>query len=201
MPDRSTASERIGQWHPLAHVGKELVSDLLSTLVFVGVYALTGSASLSIGLGITIGAGRIVWLKRRGVAIDAMQWLSLFLVAVFGAATLLTADPIFIKLKPTFIYAAIGIVMLRRGWMNRYLPPITQIHGADIIVVFGDVWAALMFFTSGANLVLALYASHASWAWFIGGFPLGSKIALVAVQYVTLRIMVRRRIRSAARRG
>jgi intracellular septation protein A len=199
MPDQSAAAWNAGQPHPLARVGKDLFSDLLSTVVFVGIYALTGNVYLSIGLGVTLGLGRIAWLKRRGVPIDPMMWMSLFLVVVFGGATLLTADPVFIKLKPTFIYAAIGIVMLRRGWMNRYLPPIAHVHGADLIVVFGYVWSALMFATSGANLAFALCASHAAWAWFIGVFPLASKIVLVAVQYTVLRIMVRRRIRSTAR--
>jgi len=177
----------------------ELLSDLLSTLVFVGIYALTGNIYLSIGFGITLGLGWIAYRKHRGVAIDPMMWMSLFLVVVLGGATLLTADPVFIKLKPTFVYAAIGMVMLRRGWMNRYLPPITHIHGADLIVVFGYAWSGLMFFTSGANLALALYASHAAWAWFIGVFPIGSKIGLIAVQYAVFRIMIRRRIRSSSR--
>ena len=198
MPDQSAPPKNAGQPHPLAHAGKELVSDLLSTLAFVGIYALTGNIYLSIGIGMTLGIGQIAYLKYRGAAIDAMQWMSLFLVVVFGGATLLTADPVFIKLKPTFIYAAVGVVMLRRGWMNRYLPPITHIHGADLIVLFGYTWSALMFVTSGANLALALYASHATWAWFIGVFPLASKIVLVAIQYITLRIIIRRRIRSSS---
>ena len=197
MPDQTVPPPAKRHPHPLAHAGKELLSDLLSTLAFVGVYALTGSIYLSVGFGIALGLAQIARARFRGAAVDTMQWMSLFLVVVFGGASLLTADPVFIKLKPTLIYAAIGVVMLKRGWMNRYLPPVVLVHAADVTVTFGYIWSALMFATSGANLVLALYGSRATWAWFIAVFPLGSKAVLVLIQYAALRVIVRRRIRAS----
>ncbi|HUN44122.1 MAG TPA: septation protein IspZ [Acetobacteraceae bacterium] len=183
--------------HPLLLVGRHIVSDLLSTLVFVGMFAVTHSVAASVGLAIAIGLGRIVRQTWRHVPIDTMQWLSLFLVAVFGGAALITHNPLFIMLKPTLIYAAVGIVMLRRGWMNRYVPPIAQTHAGGVIIVFGYVWAALMFATAAANLGIALQASHAAWAWFIGVFPIASKVALILVQYAALRTIVPSRVRAA----
>ena len=44
------------------------------------------------------------------------------LIAVFGAATLLTGDPRFVMFKPTGINLVLGAVMLKRGWMERYAP-------------------------------------------------------------------------------
>src|SRR5581483_4155033 len=119
--------------------------------------------------------------------------LSLFLVIVFGGAALVTRDQLFVMLKPTLIYAAIGAVMLRPGWMTRYVPAIVGTTAADVAVLFGYLWAALMFATAAANLLLALQASQTAWAWFIGGFPLVSKLALVLLQYVTTRAVIRRR--------
>ena len=183
--------------HPLLRVGKHVVSDLLSTFVFVGMFALTHSVYASVGLAIAIGLGRIVWQAWHLIPIDAMQWLSLFLVVAFGGAVLITNNPLFIMLKPTLVYCAVAIVMLRRGWMNRYVPPIAQTHGADVIILFGYAWAALMFATAAANLELALHASHATWAWFIGVFPFSSKAALILVQYTTMRAIIRRRIQAS----
>jgi intracellular septation protein len=183
--------------HPLLLAGKHVVSDLLSTFVFVGTFAVTRSVYASVGLAITIGLGRAAWQTWHRIPIDAMQWLSLFLVVAFGGVALITHNPLFIMLKPTLIYAAVGIVMLRRGWMNRYVPPIAQAYGADVITLFGYVWAALMFATAAANLGIALQASHATWAWFIGVFPIASKVALILVQYTTMRSIIRRRIQVA----
>ena len=39
---------------------------------------------------------------------------------------LLTDDPRFVMLKPTLIYCIVGTVMLKPGWMTRYLPPIAR---------------------------------------------------------------------------
>jgi hypothetical protein len=36
-----------------------------------------------------------------------------------------------------------------------------------------------MFGTGAANLVMAAYANAAAWAWFLGVFPLTSKIVIV----------------------
>jgi intracellular septation protein len=182
------------QSHPFIHAGKWLAADLLSTLTFVALYAATHDIYLATALGIALGVGQIAYLRFRGAPIDAMQWLSLFLVVVFGSATLLTRNPVFIMFKPTLIYAAIGAVMLRPGWMIRYLQPIAREHGADVTTWFGYAWAVLMFGTAGANLALTLYASPATWAWFLGIFPVASKCILVLVQYVVTRTFVRRRV-------
>lgn len=182
--------------HPLLQVGRGLASDLLSTLVFAGLYAATHSIYLSVGLGIAASIVQIGFLRLRGRPIDLMQWLSLFLVVVFGSATLLAHDPSFVMVKPSLIYAAVGIVMLKRGWMNRYVPPVAREHSADVNLVFGYVWAGLMFATAAANLGLVWFAGPAAWTWFIAVFPITSKVVLVAIQYLTTRSIVRRRIRT-----
>ena len=198
MPHRASAPDAAAPINPLIHVGKSLVSDLLSTLVFVALYVVTHSIVTAAGLAIALGLGRIAYLKFRGAPIDAMQWLSLFLVVVFGGATALTRNPVFVMLKPTFVYAAIGAVMLLKpGWMNRYIPPIARAHSADVTTTFGYLWAALMFATGAINLAVALVASPTTWAWFLGVFPIASKIALVTSQYVVTRRIVRRRIRAS----
>jgi intracellular septation protein A len=107
-------------------------------------------------------------------------------------------DPAFIKIKPTLIYLVIGFVMLRPGWMDRYLPPQAHAHGADITRRFGYIWAGLCFATAGANMAFALLASFTAWAWFIFVFPTASKIMLVLIQYAVTRRIIRRRLRDPA---
>jgi intracellular septation protein len=183
--------------HPLIRAAQFLIADLLSTLIFVTLYAVTRNIFIAAGCAIVLGLGRIVYLSVRGISIDPMQWLSLCLVIVFSGATLLTHNPIFVMLKPTMIYAAVGIVMLRRGWMNRYVPPIAQANAADLLMAFGYIWAALMFATSAANLAVAVFAGDVAWAWFIGIFPTASKITLLIVQYLVTRRIIRYRIGAA----
>jgi intracellular septation protein A len=182
----------------LFHAGKWLLLDLLSTIFFLVVYAATGDIFIATGLGIGVGVVQVGYLKVRGRPVDLMQWMSLGLVVVFGGATLITHNPRFVMLKPTLIYLAVAIVMLKRGWMTRYLPPIVVEDGADLVVVFGYVWAGLMAFTALANLAVALTMDTRTWAAFLAVFPLGSKIVLFFAQYLVMRIVITRRRRKAA---
>ena len=196
LPDPTqTEGSRV---HPIVHAGKWLAADLFSTLMFVCLYAVTHSVYVATSLAIAAGVVQIAWLNFRRSPIDAMQWISLGLVVVFGGASLLAHDPRFIMLKPTLIYAVIGAVMLKPGWMTRYQPPAALPWGRDVAAVFGYVWAALMFLTGALNLALVVHGDPKTWAWFIGVFPIASKLALFAVQYFATRVIVTGRMRAAA---
>jgi intracellular septation protein A len=105
---------------------QQLLSDFLSAIVFLAVYALSDSVTLATATAVGVGIAQLAVMKLMGRPIDAMQWLALGLVLVAGVATLVTQDSRFIMVKPTVIHWAIGAVMLRRGWMTRYLPPIAR---------------------------------------------------------------------------
>jgi intracellular septation protein A len=131
--------------------------------------------------------GRIGYVRARRQKISAMQWMSLGLVVVFGAATLLTHDVRFMMAKPTIVYVLIGAAMMQRGWMLPYMPPAGRDLGDEILIGWGYVWAGLMFVTAALNAAFALLASFAVWSVFIAIFPAASKIALFAVQFLSIR--------------
>jgi intracellular septation protein len=180
----------------LLAAGKLLLADMASTLLFLALFLLTGNVTLSVVLGMALGIAQIGRQLARKKPIDTMQWMSLFLVLGSGTATLLTHDPRFVMLKPTLIYTIVGIVMLRPGWMNRYLPPVAIELVPDIAYIFGFVWAGLMFFSAALNIVVALNFSVAAWAAFMSLYGIVSKAVLFLVGYFTMRtIGVRRRSR------
>jgi intracellular septation protein len=51
---------------------------------------------------------QIAWLRWRNGRVEAMQWLSLGVIVVFGGATLVAQDDTFIKWKPTVLYWLMG---------------------------------------------------------------------------------------------
>jgi intracellular septation protein A len=174
--------------------GKLLLLDMASTFFFLILFLLTRNVTLSVLLGMTLGGAQIGWQFARKKPIDTMQWMSLFLVLGAGAATLLTNDPRFVMIKPSVIYAIVGIVMLKRGWMNRYLPPIAIELVPDIAVIFGYVWAGLMFFSAVLNLIVAMNFSVVTWSASMSIYAIVSKLALFLIQHATMRtIGVRRR--------
>ena len=128
--------------------------------------------------------------------IDTMQWLSIGLVVVSGIATMLTSDPRFVMAKPTVIYCIVGLVMLKRGWMNRYLPE-RAAPVADVATAFGFVWAGLMFGSAALNIALALSLDVKSWAAAMSAWGLFSKIGLFLIQYGWMTMIGRRRAAAA----
>ena len=176
---------------------RPLLADFLSTIVFVAIYAVTGSVTVGIALGIATGIGQIGWLLVTGRGVALMQWASLALVIVLGSASLITSDPRFVMIKPSIGAGAIGLVMLRRGWQSRYLPPVVVEHVAPGVLVFwGYAWAALQFTLGVANLVVAFYLGLKTWAWFTATIPLATHLTLFVIQYLHIRLMVRRSVRS-----
>ena len=81
----------------------------------------------------------------------------------------------------------VGAAMMQRGWMLSYMPPAGRDLGDEILIRWGYVWAGLMFATAALNAAFALLASFAVWSAFVAVFPAASKIALFAVQYVSIR--------------
>ena len=181
----------------LFNAGAFFLLDMLSTLVFVIVFALTDNIYYATASGIGFGIAQVAAMMMMKRRIDLMQWMSLGLVIVFGTATLLTKNAEFIKLKPSLIYVAVGLVMLKPGWMTRYMPAIVQENGADIVTVYGYLWSALMFATAAANAYVAYNYDMATYAWFLGVVPVVSKIAMFAATYLGIRILVRRRVVAA----
>jgi intracellular septation protein A len=164
-----------------------LVSDLASTLLFLAVLLITKDLILAVALGVGLGIVQIGWLLARRKPIDTMQWLSIGLVVVSGAATMLTSDARFVMLKPTVIYCIVGAYMLRPGWMNRYLPPIAVATVPDLAYLFGFIWAGLMFGSAALNIALALTLDPVTWASTMSIWGIASKVVLFLIQYLTMR--------------
>jgi intracellular septation protein A len=173
---------------------KLLLLDMASTVFFLVVFLLTKNIPLAVVLGVALGVAQIGWEFVRKQPIDTMQWMSLFLVVGAGAATLLTNDPRFVMVKPSLIYLVVGVVMLKPGWMNRYLPPLAKELVPDIAFIFGFVWSGLMFFSAALNVIVALNFSVVTWASFMSIYGVVSKLGLFLIQYTTMRyIGIRRR--------
>jgi intracellular septation protein len=179
----------------LFEAGKLLLLDMAATLFFLVLYLLTHNVALSVVLGMALGVAQIGWQLARGKSIDTMQWMSLFLVLGAGTVTLLTNDPRFVMIKPSVIYLIVGVVMLKRGWMNRYLPPVAIALVPDIAVILGYVWSGLMFFSAALNVIVALNFSVVTWSVTMSVWGIASKAVMFLIGYAVMRIVGGRRAR------
>ena len=196
-PSETAAVTDGPQSNPLIHAGRGLAADLMSSLVFAGLLAVIHDAAIATAIAIAVGLAQLGYVLARGRKPDAMQWLSLALVVVFGGASLFLHDARFIMFKPTLIYIAVGVTMLTPGWMTRYIVPDALEWSRDVVFVFGYVWAAMMFASAGLNAFMALKGDPRAWAEFFTIFPIASKLSLFAIQYLTTRSIVMSRMRAA----
>src|SRR6202167_6258356 len=172
----------------------KLAVDFFSTIVFIAVYMITGNVVLATGVAIAGAVAQVVYAHIKGQQLGFMTYASLALVIVLGSATLWTSDPRFVLAKPAIAHFAIGAIMLKRGWMLRYVPPIVSETIPEYVTLAGYAWGALMF-ALGARTI-ALTVDMKLWAIYVSVVAVGAKIAAFAVQYVAFRFLVRSRLRA-----
>ena len=158
----------------LMHAARPLANDLFSSLLFAVLMALHVDPQTATLVAIGTGLAHVILWRLLGRPIAPMQ---------------------FLMAKPSVIYLIVTAMMLKRGWMLRYLPPAAQGRAEGVTVAFGYVWAGLMFTTAAANLAVAILAP-ASWPVFLAVFPTVSKLALFGLQFATIRRLTIRRIRA-----
>ena len=176
-----------------------LGSDFLSTIVFLVLYLSTGDVNLETVQAISRAQAQVAYSRFTGQPLGYMTWASLGLVIVLGGATLLTHDPRFVLAKPAIGHFAIGAIMLKRGWMLRYMPPIVTETVPEYVTVAGYAWAALMFVLGAGTIAIAATGDLKLWAFYLSVVLIGAKVLAFGVQYVAFRILVTNRIRAAAR--
>src|SRR6476660_10071055 len=158
-----------------------LATDFLSTIVFLVVYFATDNIVLATAVAIAGAIAQVIYSRIKGHELGYMTWASLGLVIVLGSATLLTHDPRFVLAKPAIGHVAIGIIMLKRGWMLRYLPPIVTDTIPEYATFAGFAWAALMFVLAAGTIGVAMNGDMKLWTFYVTVVLIGAKLAAFGI--------------------
>jgi intracellular septation protein len=100
-----------GQGHPDA--AQAMLTQYLSGFMASG--SLQGSHApilLATAVAIVASFGQIAYMLALRKKIDAMLWISLAIITVFGGATIYFNNPTFIKWKPTILYWCFGAALV-----------------------------------------------------------------------------------------
>jgi intracellular septation protein len=174
-----------------------LATDFFSTIVFLALYLMSGNVLLATSVAIAGAVAQVIYARVKGQQLGFMTYASLALVIVLGSATLLTNDPRFVLAKPAIGHFAIGAIMLKRGWMLRYMRPIVAETIPEYVTVAGYAWAVLMFALGLGTIAIASTGDLKLWALYVSVVLIGAKVAAFAIQYVAFRLLVINRIRAA----
>ncbi|HWX00580.1 septation protein A [Collimonas sp.] len=169
-----------------------LVSNYLSGFVSGGVVtAAQAPVLLATAVAIVATVAQIGYLLLRRKKVDAMLWVSLLIITVFGGATIYFHNETFIKWKPTVLYWAFAVVLvvsqlllkknLIRTMMEKQLALPEPIWAR-----VGFAWIAFFAFMGCLNLYIAFNYPTATWVNFklFGG--MGLMFAFVIGQSILL---------------
>lgn len=172
-----------------------LGTDFLSAIIFLVIYLVTGNVVLATAVAIAGAVAQIVHARLTAKPLAFMTYASLALVIVLGTATILSQDPRFVLAKPAIAHFAIGAIMLKRGWILRYLPQVVTETIPEYVSIAGFAWAALMFALGLGVIAVASTGDLKLWAFYISVVAIGAKVLAFAVQYLAFRILVTNRLR------
>ena len=138
---------------------------------------------------------QILWVYYRHRKIDAMQWVSLVMILVFGSLTIFLHDKTFIQLKPTALYwlfsgvLFISVQFFRKNWIQVLMAKQVTLKAESSHSVWRNLnmaWAIFFFFMGALNLYVAFEYSEETWVNFKLFGSTGLLIAFVIAQGIWL---------------
>jgi intracellular septation protein len=139
--------------------------------------------------------GQILWVYYRHRKIDAMQWVSLIMILVFGSLTIFLHDKTFIQLKPTALYwlfsgaLAISAQFFDKNWIQALMGKQVTLKAQSSKSAWSKLniaWALFFFLMGVLNLYVAFNYSEDDWVNFKLFGSTGLLIIFVVIQGIWL---------------
>lgn len=146
----------------------QILADYFPLILFFLAFKWQG-IMFATGVAIVASIAQIAWFAWRRGKVSVVHWLSFAIIVVFGGATLLLQDEMFIKWKPTVLYLAFCAVLA-----------VGKLFGKDLLqyvlkdltlpapVWTGVTWSWVAFFAAMAalNWYVAFHFSTETWVNF-----------------------------------
>ncbi len=88
----------------------KLVFDLFPLILFFVAYR-AFDIFVATGVAMVAVVAQVAWLRIRKHKIEAMHIISLVVIVVFGGATIVTENEVFIRWKPTILYWCFSVIL------------------------------------------------------------------------------------------
>ena len=145
----------------------KLLTDFLPIALFFITFKLAG---IYVATGVAIAATllQIGWLYFRNGKVEAMQWISLVIIVLFGGATLVFHDDTFIKWKPTVLYwlmgsaLVVGHLVLKRNFLQSLMGSQLDLPEAAWLRLLW-AWSGFFAFMGVVNLWVAFNFDLDTW--------------------------------------
>jgi intracellular septation protein A len=178
----------------MKEIVRRLASDFLSTIVFLAIYLGTGQILVAAAIAVGGALAQVLFARLKKRRLNVMTYASVALVVVLGGTTLLTHDQRFVLAKPSIAHFAIGVIMLKPGWMLRYLPESVSEAIPRHVTIAGYAWAGLMFLLGAGTVAFAVHGDLKLWAFYVSVVAVGAKLLAFGLQYAVFWLALRARL-------
>jgi len=179
---------------------KKLLFDLFPLILFFAAFRIA-DLYVATAVAMLAAVAQLVWLKWRGAAIEAMHWINLSVIVVFGGATLLLQNDAFIKWKPTVLYWVFAGILLGSQWllgrnlMQKLMGAQIQLP-ATVWVRLNSVWAGFFIVSGALNLYVAFSGHFTESQWV--NFKVFGLMALLIVFVIAQSLWLGRHMQQTA---
>ncbi|MBL8259243.1 MAG: septation protein A [Candidatus Competibacteraceae bacterium] len=164
----------------------KLLFDFLPIVLFFVAYKL---ADIYVATGVLVVAtlAQTAWLWLRQRRVETMPLITAGLVLVFGGATLLLHDPIYVKWKPTVVNWLFALVFVGSRYIGQKTV-LERMMGAQLElppalwIKLTFAWAIFFFAMGALNLYVAFSFDENTWVNFKLFGILGMTVAFILAQ-------------------
>jgi intracellular septation protein len=144
--------------------------DLFPVILFFVAYKVWG-LYVATAVAIAASLAQVAYLKLRRRKVEPMMWIGLGIIVVAGGATIIFQNELFIKWKPTILFAAMAVAIgLAQFWFKKN--PVALIFNNTITapdavwVKLSISWIVFLLSVAALNLWFAYYTSTDTWVLF-----------------------------------
>jgi intracellular septation protein len=159
----------------------KLLVDFFPIILFFVAFKVSG-IYVATGVAIAATIAQIAWLRHSKGKVEAMQWVSLAVIVLFGGATIALQNETFIKWKPTVLYWLMagtllaGQLLFRKNLLKSLMGSQMELPEAAWRVTN---WSWIVFFSAMGVLNLWVAYSFDTNTWV--NFKLFGGLGLMAV--------------------
>ena len=131
----------------------KLVFDLFPLILFFIAYR---AFDIFVATAVAMAAvlAQVAWLKLRNHKIEVMHIINLVVIIIFGGATILTENEVFIRWKPTILYWCFSAILFASQYVFRK-PAIQYVMGSQMDLP-AQVWRKMNLSFAVFTLVMGL---------------------------------------------
>lgn len=148
---------------------QKILADFIPLILFFVTYRFS-DIYVATGVAIAASLAQLIYLKIKKLPIQAINYINVSIIVLFGGLTIALHDDTFIKLKPTILYSFFALLLLfgqfilKRNFLQNLMgKELTLPPKAWQTLLFS--WVGFLVFMAVLNLYVAFWGGYSEAQW------------------------------------